>query len=165
MAATRTKILIVDDEADICAVVERRLALQGYDVICANTGYDGLNKARSERPDLILLDLLLPGIDGNQICAMLKRDLRYRDIPVIILSARSQLKDIEVSMKCGADAYVTKPYDHQILLAQIQYLLAARKSVEKPAAPTTAAADGRAVRAAAGSRTPAAEKATNESRR
>jgi DNA-binding response OmpR family regulator len=145
MPEPRAKILVVDDETDIRIVVERRLSLQGYDVISASTGYEGLNKARTERPDLILLDLLLPGIDGNQICAMLKRDLRYRDIPVIILSAKSQLKDIEVSMQCGADAYIAKPFDHLVLLAQIRHLLTARKSVEKPEESMRAVADGRPV--------------------
>ncbi len=132
MSETRAKILIVDDEADIVLVVERRLTLQGYEVISASTGYAGLNKARSEHPDLILLDLMLPGIDGNQICAMLKRDLRYRDIPIVILSAKSQLKDIEVSMQCGADAYIAKPFDHQTLLSQVETLLAARKGGGTP---------------------------------
>lgn len=124
MHDSRPRILVVDDEADIRLVVERRLTLKGYEVITAATGYEGLNKARSESPDLIVLDLMLPGIDGNQICAILKRDLRYKDTPIIILSAKSQARDIDISMQCGADAYVSKPFDHQVLIAQIESLLA-----------------------------------------
>jgi DNA-binding response OmpR family regulator len=126
MTEPSRRILVVDDEPDIRLVVERRLTLKGYEVITAATGYEGLNKARGEHPDLIVLDLMLPGIDGNQICAMLKRDTRYRDIPIIILSAKSQTRDIDVSMSCGADAYVAKPFDHQVLLDQIESLLAGR---------------------------------------
>jgi CheY-like chemotaxis protein len=119
------KILVVDDEADILIVVERRLRI-GYDVVTAMTGYDGLDKARSENPDAIVLDLMLPGIDGHQICAMLKRDLRFREVPIIILSARAQMTDVETSMQCGADAHLAKPFDHQVLIGQIETLLAAR---------------------------------------
>jgi DNA-binding response OmpR family regulator len=120
------KILVVDDETDILMVVERRLQLAGYDVITASNGYDGLAAARSEGPDAIVLDLMLPGIDGQQICTMLKRDLRFRDVPIVILSARSQLKDVETSMQCGADAYVSKPFDYKVLLEQLEKLLARR---------------------------------------
>ena len=123
MPDLRPRILVVDDEADIRLVVERRLTLKGYEVITAATGYEGLNKARSEHPDLIVLDLMLPGIDGNQVCAMLKRDLRYRDIPILVLSAKSQARDVEVSMQCGADAYLVKPFDQETLLIQIETLL------------------------------------------
>jgi DNA-binding response OmpR family regulator len=124
--AERTKVLLVDDEPDILAVVQRRLQLHNYQVITAEDGYEGLARARKENPDVIVLDLMLPGIDGHQICAILKRDLRFRDVPIIILSARSQLKDVETSIQCGADAFVAKPFDHQVLISQIDSLLARR---------------------------------------
>jgi DNA-binding response OmpR family regulator len=122
-----TRILLVDDEPDIRLVVERRLRLAGFKVITAATGPDGLNAARREGPDAIVLDLMLPGIDGYQVCAMLKRDLRFRDVPIIILSARSQLKDMETAVQCGADAFVAKPFDHEVLLAHLRNLLTARR--------------------------------------
>lgn len=120
------RILVVDDEADVLLVVERRLRLAGFQVLTAATGSDGLNAARREMPDLIILDLMLPGIDGYQVCAMLKRDIRFRDVPIIILSARSQIKDMDTAMQCGADAFVAKPFDHQVLLSHVQSLLTER---------------------------------------
>lgn len=122
------KILLVDDEPDIVTVVERRLRLAGYEVITATDGIAGLSLARSENPDAIVLDLMLPGIDGHQICAMLKRDLRFRHVPIIILSARAQVSDVETSIACGADAHIAKPFDHTILIHQLGLLLADKTS-------------------------------------
>ena len=118
------RILVVDDEIRVLAVIQRRLESVGYEVVTALDGNDALRKARSEKPDLIVLDLILPGFNGFQICGMLKRDLQFRQIPILILSARSQEKDIEEGKHMGAEAYMTKPYKHEELLAKIAELLA-----------------------------------------
>ncbi|MEO0102638.1 MAG: response regulator [candidate division WOR-3 bacterium] len=125
------KILIIEDEERIVAVLEKRLATHGYEVITAGNGRLGFNRARQEKPDLIILDLILPEMDGYQICNFLKRDRRYQDIPIIILSARSQEKDIEEAKKAGADAYFTKPFNYEELLGKIEELLLARGEGKK----------------------------------
>lgn len=117
------KILIIEDEEAIRFILEKRLRDAGYLPISAENGIEGLNKARKENPDLILLDLMLPGIDGYQICSMLKRDRRYAHIPIIILTARIQQKDYELAMELGADAFLTKPFESQVLLSKIEELL------------------------------------------
>jgi DNA-binding response OmpR family regulator len=117
------RILVVDDEQDILLLLQRRLESAGYDVTTAATGSEGLEKARKESPDLIVLDLMLPGLDGYQICGILKHDRRYMKIPILILTARAQPKDYELGIKVGADAYVTKPFEPQTLLAKIEDLL------------------------------------------
>lgn len=117
------KILIIEDEEAIRFILEKRLSDAGYFVISAENGLEGLNKARKENPDLILLDLMLPGIDGYQVCSILKRDRRYTHIPIIILTARIQQKDYELAMQVGADAFLTKPFESQVLLSKIEELL------------------------------------------
>ncbi|MEO0101922.1 MAG: response regulator [candidate division WOR-3 bacterium] len=125
------KILIIEDEERIVAVLERRLESEGYEVITASNGRLGFNKARQEKPDLIILDLILPEMDGYQICNFLKRDRRYQNIPIVILSARSQEKDMEEAKKAGADAYFTKPFNYEELLGKIEELLLARGEGKK----------------------------------
>ena len=126
------RILIVEDEAHVLAVIEKRLTTQGYEVLTAMDGREGLRRARSDRPDLIILDLILPGIDGYQVCSMLKRDAAYRHIPVMMLSARTQHRDIEQGMVVGADAYMTKPFQPAALLKQIAELLEKPQEPRKP---------------------------------
>ncbi|MCS7250092.1 MAG: response regulator [candidate division WOR-3 bacterium] len=124
------KILIIEDEEAIRFILEKRLSDAGYLVISAENGIEGLNKARKENPDLILLDLMLPGIDGYQICSILKRDRRYAHIPIIILTARIQQKDYELAIELGADAFLTKPFESQVLLSKIEELLKNNKKEE-----------------------------------
>lgn len=124
------KILIIEDEEAIRFILEKRLSDAGYLVISAENGLEGLNKARKENPDLILLDLMLPGIDGYQVCSILKRDRRYTHIPIIILTARIQQKDYELAMQVGADAFLTKPFESQVLLSKIEELLKNNKGEE-----------------------------------
>lgn len=125
------KILIIEDEEAIRFILEKRLKDAGYLVISAENGIEGLNKARKENPDLILLDLMLPGIDGYQVCSILKRDRRYTNIPIIIITARVQQKDYELAMQLGADAFLTKPFESQILLSKIEELLKNNKGEEQ----------------------------------
>lgn len=119
----RKKILVVDDEPDIVKVVRKRLEESGYEVVTASDGQEGLEKARGVSPDLVILDLMLPKMDGYRVCGLLKRDARYAKIPVIIFSARGQADDIDLGKEVGADAYIMKPFDFQKLLMKIKELL------------------------------------------
>jgi DNA-binding response OmpR family regulator len=116
-------ILIVDDEEDIRAVLQARLEAGGYRVETASTGMEALEKIRASSYDLIVLDLMLPGIDGFGVCAMVKRDQRFSRIPVVMLTARSQPQDRKTGQSLGADAYLTKPFRPDELLAEIRRLL------------------------------------------
>lgn len=115
------KILIVDDEKDICDLIELNLLSNGFKEI--KTAYDGKSAVKIVRewlPDLILLDLMLPEIDGIQICRLLKNDDSLKNIPIIMLTAKSSEYDIVSGLECGADDYITKPFSNKILLARIK---------------------------------------------
>ena len=127
------KILAVDDEPMVLAVLRKRLEFAGYEVVTAENGMEALRKARAENPDLVILDLILPGLNGYQICTMLKRDQNFARTPVIILSSRSQERDVSEGMKAGADAYLTKPYESEELLAKVKTLLEQRPEPPQPA--------------------------------
>jgi two-component system alkaline phosphatase synthesis response regulator PhoP len=119
---TRGRILIVDDESDLVRVLEYGLRSAGYDVVWAADGQEGLKMARESRPDVILLDLMLPKLDGYKVCRLLKFDDRFKQIPIIILSARSQEGDQALAMEMGANRFVTKPYDFMEILDMIEEL-------------------------------------------
>ncbi len=119
----RKRILVVDDEDDLRSMLKFRLEAMDYDVSEAVDGQEGLDKARSSRPDLIILDLMLPKIDGFKVCRMLKFDEKYKHIPIIMFTARAQEKDKQIGKEMGAEAYVTKPFDPDILLSKIKELL------------------------------------------
>ena len=117
------KILIVDDEADMRVMFSTRLEISNFEVIEAEDGEEGLEKAKKEKPDLIVLDLMLPKINGFEVCRMLKFDDDYKDIPIIVLSALSQQNEREKAAQCGADAYFIKPFDLGLLVTKIESLL------------------------------------------
>lgn len=117
------KILLVDDEPDIVAVTTTRLETAGYQVISALDGEKGLALARSERPDLIILDLMLPKIDGFKICRMLRFDEKFEHIPIIIFSAKVQPEDKRLAEEVGASFYLTKPAEPLALLSVVKKLL------------------------------------------
>jgi len=117
------RILVVDDEEDIVALVRIRLEAEGYEVLVASDGQQALDTAKKEMPNLIILDLMLPKIDGYKVCRMLKFDERYKKIPIILFTARSQSSDKDLGMEVGADAYLTKPFDSKVLLDSIKRLL------------------------------------------
>ncbi|MEK6732350.1 MAG: response regulator [Candidatus Omnitrophota bacterium] len=119
----KKRILIVDDEEDIVNVLRLRLEANNYAVLSASEGQEGLNKARAEKPDLIILDLMLPKLDGYKVCRMLKFDESYKSIPIIMFTARAQKKDEELGMEMGADAYIAKPFEAEVLLDKIKELL------------------------------------------
>ena len=123
--AERHRILLVDDEPSIVKMVGKRLEVEGFEVLIAIDGQEGLDKARTERPDLIVLDLMLPKLNGYEVCTMLKQDTRYQGIPVVLFTAKAQEKDEKLGMECGANAYVRKPFRAQELLEKIRALLPA----------------------------------------
>ena len=119
----KKKILIVDDEVELVIAMQIRFEQSGYDVLSANDGQEALDKARSEKPNLIILDLMLPKLDGYKVCRMLKFDEKYKHIPIIMLTARAQESDKELGMEVGADAYITKPFDSGLLLLKVEELV------------------------------------------
>ena len=123
--ADRYRILLVDDEPSIVKMVGKRLEVEGFEVLIAMDGQEGLDKARAERPDLLVLDLMLPKLNGYEVCTMLKQDTRYQGIPVVLFTAKAQEKDEKLGLECGADAYVKKPFRAQELLEKIRALLPA----------------------------------------
>ena len=126
-------ILIVDDEEDIRAVLQARLEAAGFQVRTASNGMDALERIRSDPPDLIILDIMLPDITGLDVCALVKRDRRLRRIPIILLTARSQPRDRLTGAALGADAYMNKPFSADELLAEVRRLLASREMTDERA--------------------------------
>ncbi|MGB9698222.1 MAG: response regulator [Thermodesulfobacteriota bacterium] len=120
------RILIIDDEIDLVETIRFPLELEGYQVLVAYNGEEGLHLARKEKPDLIILDLMLPKIDGYKICRFLKFDEKYKHIPIIMLTARSQEKDRLLGKETGADEYITKPFDLDELVNSIKKYVSAR---------------------------------------
>jgi DNA-binding response OmpR family regulator len=117
------KILIVEDEQVVVSVLTTRLEALGYEIIVAIDGEEALQKTEKEKPDLIILDIMLPKMDGFRVCRILKYDGRYKNIPIIVLTARSQEKDKEVGMDVGADVYITKPYKAEELIDAVEKYL------------------------------------------
>ncbi len=121
-------ILVVDDEEDIVELVELNLAREGYRVVGCTTGEKALEIAKSKLPHLIVLDLMLPGIDGLEVCRRLKRSPKTAHIPIVMLTAKAEEADIVTGLELGADDYVTKPFSGKILVARVRRLL--RKAAE-----------------------------------
>jgi DNA-binding response OmpR family regulator len=116
-------ILVVEDEPDMLKAIQLRLESIGFRVETALDGLEGLRKAREIRPNLIILDLMLPKMDGYRVCRMLKFDDKYRDIPIIMLTAKSTEQDKALGFDVGADSYITKPFRSKDLLEDIKNLL------------------------------------------
>lgn len=119
----KENILVVDDEKDIRELVSYNLVKNGYYAETVATGEEAILRARADQPDLIVLDLMLPGADGFDVCRRLKSDSATRHIPILMLTARSDEIDIVAGLELGADDYVTKPFSPRVLLARIRALL------------------------------------------
>lgn len=119
----KKRILIVDDEVDLVETVRFSLELEGYDALIAYNGEEALNQARKEDPDLILLDLMLPKLDGYKVCRLLKFDERYKHIPILMLTAKTQEKDKATGIETGANEYITKPFDMDELMKKVKEYL------------------------------------------
>ncbi len=123
----KKRILVVDDEEDVLKTVSFRLESFGYEVITAKDGMEGLEKARNGSPDLIVLDLMLPKIDGYKVCVLLKNDKRYSRIPIVMFTAKAGDADKKMGLDLGADAYIMKPFEPEELLKTIDVLLGEKK--------------------------------------
>jgi two-component system phosphate regulon response regulator PhoB len=129
-AKTRTKanILVVDDEDDILELLQYNLTREGYHVSGVTSGEEGLKLIRQSLPDLAILDLMLPGVDGFEVCRLIKGDPRTQHIPVIMLTAKGEETDVVAGLELGADDYITKPFKPRILLARVKAALRAKAS-------------------------------------
>ena len=120
MSESKPRILIVDDEPDLLTVLKIGLETEGYEVLTASDGEQGLAIARQAMPDLMVLDLMLPRMDGYKVCRTLKFDERYKRIPIFILSARSGETDRRLALELGADEFHSKPYNMRELVARVR---------------------------------------------
>jgi DNA-binding response OmpR family regulator len=120
-------VLVADDDADIVRFVEVNLLLEGFQVVTARDGQEALTKALEIEPDVVLLDVLMPRIDGYTVCARLRADHRGAAIPVILLTANFITADQEIARRAGADDFVVKPFDPNDLMARVKELVRARR--------------------------------------
>jgi len=127
----KSQILVVDDEEDILELVRFNLSKEGYQVICAATGEKAVEIAQSGLPDLIVLDLMLPGMDGLEVAKFLKNNPESQNIPIVMLTAKGEDSDVVTGLELGADDYVTKPFSPRILVARVNAVLR-RKAAEPP---------------------------------
>lgn len=119
----KKRILVVEDEEDLVKAITFRLEDAGYDIITALDGEEGLKKTKKEQPDLVILDLMLPKMNGYKVCGLVKNDTRYNKIPIIILTAKAHQSDRDLAKEVCADAYITKPFEPEVLLDKIKELL------------------------------------------
>ncbi len=122
--SSKACILVVEDEKDILELVRFNLAREGYAITGVITGEEALRAVHRQRPDLIILDLMLPGVDGLEVCKTLKNTPETRDVPIMMLTANGEESDIVLGLGLGADDYVTKPFSPKVLMARVKALLA-----------------------------------------
>lgn len=127
----KENLLVVEDEDDIRELLSYNLTKEGYRVTGAASGEEALKISRSAPPDLVLLDLMLPGVDGLEVCRLLKREAHTRQIPIVMLTAKGEEADIVAGLELGADDYITKPFSVRVLLARLRAVLR-RRSLEPP---------------------------------
>ncbi|MCG3204723.1 MAG: Alkaline phosphatase synthesis transcriptional regulatory protein PhoP [Elusimicrobia bacterium] len=120
---TKQKILVVEDEPDIADGLKLRLDMAGYDVVLAADGQDGILKAKNEKPDLVVLDLMIPKMDGYEVCRILRSSAFTKTTPILILTALQMVGDIDKAFEVGANDYLSKPFTNERLLAKITKLL------------------------------------------
>ncbi|MFZ7125847.1 MAG: response regulator transcription factor [Desulfobacterales bacterium] len=114
----KERILVVDDEEDILELLRHHLVRDGYEVVCADSGEKALQRAKTDSVDLIVLDLMLPGMDGLEVTRRLKKDARTAHIPIVMLTAKGEEADVVAGLELGADDYITKPFSPRIVLAR-----------------------------------------------
>jgi two-component system phosphate regulon response regulator PhoB len=136
--ARRKRILVVDDERDLVELICMNLQRNGYDTVAAHDGPTGLEIARKQKPDLVVLDVMMPGLSGREVAVTLKGDPDTAAIPVMMLTAKAEETDIIVGLTMGADDYVTKPFSMKVLVARVAAVLR-RKAAMEPAQPLLAA--------------------------
>ena len=119
----KNKLLIIEDDRSLADVVEYNFSQSGYEVFCARDGQDGINQARSRLPDIILLDLMIPVIDGIEVCRQLRAESATRETPIIMVTAKSEEVDQLIGFSVGADDYVIKPFSVRVLLEKVKTVL------------------------------------------
>lgn len=128
MTAAKKRILVIDDEKDILKLVQYNLEREGYQVVCAKSGEEGIEAARAKEPDLILLDLMLPGMDGLEVCKLLRLNKDTRYIPILMLTAKSSEIDQILGLELGASDYITKPFSVKVLSARVKNVFRNREA-------------------------------------
>lgn len=119
----KQKLLIIEDDRSLASVVEYSFANSGYEVFCAHDGQDGINQARNKMPDIILLDLMIPVVDGVEVCRQLRAESTTRETPIIMVTAKSEEVDQLIGFSVGADDYVIKPFSVRVLMEKVKTLL------------------------------------------
>lgn len=133
LTMARETILVVDDEEDILELVRYNLAREGYTIRLATSGEQALRMIRQEMPDVVLLDLMLPSIDGLEVCKRIKTDPETADLPVVMLTAKGAEADVVAGLELGASDYITKPFSPRVLTARVRAVLR-RNTTEAPTA-------------------------------
>ena len=128
---SRTKIMVVDDEPNIVQTLQDRLEMNEYEVVTAGNGKEGLEKFEQEQPDVILLDVIMPIMDGHEMLEALRKRPTGQNVSVIMLTARSQTQDIARANACGIDDYIVKPFDLSELLEKIESVVEHRSAVAR----------------------------------
>ena len=116
------KLLIIEDDRSLASVLEYNFEAAGYQVFCAHDGQDGINQARSKQPDVILLDLMIPVVDGIEVCRQLRSESQTRETPIMMLTAKAEETDQLIGFSVGADDYVVKPFSVRVLLERVKSL-------------------------------------------
>jgi two-component system phosphate regulon response regulator PhoB len=119
----KERVLVVDDEQDIRELIQYNLQKEGYSVVCVETGEEAIDEVEKRLPDVVVLDLMLPGVDGRDVCKRLKQDPRTSGVPVVMLTAKTEDSDIVSGLELGADDYVTKPFSPKVLTARLRAVL------------------------------------------
>src|SRR6187402_3849341 len=113
-------VLVVDDEEDILELIRYNLVKEGFEVKCVTSGEEGLTLAKEQSPDIVILDLMLPGVDGLEVCRKLKSDKKTAAIPIIMVTAKGEEADIVAGLELGADDYISKPFSPRVVSARVK---------------------------------------------
>ena len=125
----KKNIFVVEDEEDILELIRYNLTREGYNVATSSRGEDAVKEIPRKTPDLILLDLMLPGLDGLEVCRTLKKDQKTAGIPIIMVTAKGEESDIVAGLELGADDYITKPFSMKVLIARVRTILRRRREL------------------------------------
>lgn len=128
---SKPRVLVVDDEPDLLELVSFNLIKNGYDAQCVTSGEAALDAVRRDPPDAIVLDLMLPGVDGLEVCRQIKSDKATRNIPIVMLTAKGEERDVVAGLEQGADDYIAKPFSPRVLVARVKAVL--RRKASEPA--------------------------------
>lgn len=128
---SKKRILIVDDDLVFVRILKNRLEVAGYDVLSAQDGIRGVQMARKERPDLIIMDIMMPGMNGHRACELIKKSSLTWDIPVIYVTVKDSIEDEELAMELGAEYYIKKPFEPEVLLRMIESVLERAEQLKK----------------------------------